>query len=294
MGLNNAAVTFLCAAKASGVDFTETVMLGRQGFYPEPAVLKRGLDALSLATPHDLLGKCRYAEPFFRLLGARNVASLDASAFEGASHVHDLNAPLPDALSEQFTAVFDGGTLEHVFNYPQAIKSAMQMVRVGGCFLQIAPANNYMGHGFWQISPELIYRIFSAGNGFRVHLVLLHERDRGWYAVDDPKDTGGRIQLSNKHPTYILTIAERIGSPEIFAKAPQQSDYVPRWNGVGPHGPLSPGARLRRSVAKRVNRLFPRPFDRPYFRQLTEAELLSGATTMRRSEAALLTQSVLP
>ena len=55
--MNNAAVTFLCAAKASGVDFSETLMLGRQGFYPDREVLRRGLDALRITAPNNLLGR---------------------------------------------------------------------------------------------------------------------------------------------------------------------------------------------------------------------------------------------
>jgi hypothetical protein len=74
-----------------------------------------------------------------------------------------------------FSVVYDGGTIEHVFNAVQAFKNGMEMVRVGGHFIQVNPANNFMGHGFWQFSPELIYRVFSAENGFNIRGVFLHE-----------------------------------------------------------------------------------------------------------------------
>ena len=45
---------------------------------------------------------------------------MDASAFEGANFVHDLNNPIPEELHCKYDAVVDGGTLEHVFNVPVA------------------------------------------------------------------------------------------------------------------------------------------------------------------------------
>jgi hypothetical protein len=88
------------------------------------------------------------------------VVTLDNSAYEGAAIVIDLNAPLPDALKNRFTAVIDGGCLEHIFNFPQAIKNSMEMLSIGGHFLGITPANNFCGHGFYQFSPGALFSHF--------------------------------------------------------------------------------------------------------------------------------------
>ncbi len=234
MGLDSAAVEFLCAAKSMGVDFSSTLMVGRQQFFPQAETLARMAAVLGLQfDAASLLKESPYSEPFFSLLGAGEIASLDASDYESASRVHDLNAPLPDDLVERFSLVFDGGTLEHVFNLPQAYANCMRMVRVGGHFAQVTVANNFMGHGFWQISPELIFRVFSPENGFRTECVLLHEvvPNGAWYVVRDPQAVGGRVELVNSVPTYILTLAKRTERAEIFAKPPQQSDYVTIWDG---------------------------------------------------------------
>ena len=66
----------------------------------------------------------------------------------------------------------------------------MQMVRVGGHFMQLTVANNFMGHGFWQLSPELIYRIFTEDNGYRIECVLLHEVIAGRRLVCRPRPEG--------------------------------------------------------------------------------------------------------
>jgi hypothetical protein len=78
------------------------------------------------------LGWQVWSDPFFKLLGASQVGPIDVSAYQGASIIHDLNEPIPGALHERFDVVFDCGTLEHIFNVPVALKSYMDMVRVGG------------------------------------------------------------------------------------------------------------------------------------------------------------------
>src|SRR5262249_13058363 len=118
-----------------------------------------------------------YCEGFLKRLGASEVVSVDASDYEGASVVHDMNQPVPASMYESFTAVIDSGTLEHVFNFPVAVKNCMEMVSRGGHFLGITPANNLMGHGFYQFSPELLYRIFSPANGYQIRKLMICENN---------------------------------------------------------------------------------------------------------------------
>lgn len=110
------------------------------------------------------------------LTGATEVVSINMSDYQGSSIVHDMNLPLaekrPD-LAEEFDLVIDGGTLEHVFNFPVAVANLMFLVRKGGHVLSANPANNLSGHGFYQFTPELMHRIYSGTNGFRVDHVLL-------------------------------------------------------------------------------------------------------------------------
>lgn len=310
MGLDTPSVKFLCAAKRLGVDFTTTAMIGRQVFFSNTTAVARVFSALGVEENADNFvreNNHSFAEPYFRLLGARSIISLDYSPYEAATNLHDMNLPIPDSLRERFTAVHDGGTLEHVFNAPQALKNCMEMLQIGGHFLQVSPANNYMGHGFWQFSPELVFRVFAPANGFRIRAVLLHEvvPDGKWYTVTDPDRTHSRVELCNAVQTYILTVAQRVAAAEIFATPPQQSDYVALWK-ASPEKPFEPGADPVRpsllsqaSVAAKqsLGHLPPRlkkalraawtPLPRrrarptqgfvlPYYRQITEEQLLRG------------------
>ena len=308
MGLEETSVKFVCAAKSHGVDFGHTLTLGRQGLYVRPGAIKQVFAALGVnLDASDFLRSNTYAEKFFHLMGAECVESIDMSSYEGATHVHDLNLPIPNSLRCRYSVVYDGGTLEHVFNLPQALKNCMEMVRVGGHFLQSNCANNFMGHGFWQFSPELLFRTFSESNGFRTEAVLLHEilpdrgwisRDESWYAVSDPDELRQRVELRNSFSTGIVTIAKRIAEKPIFDTFPMQADYQTAWeqharnqatSAASATSHASKSSRRRRiplpSAIKRpvrlcINRLrtsIPsNPFHRPGYTRICERDFLRG------------------
>ncbi|MGE4017445.1 MAG: hypothetical protein AB7E82_13965 [Cyclobacteriaceae bacterium] len=169
----------------------------------------------------------RYAESFFRNLGAKVIDSIDASAYESASIIHDMNKPIPPEMFLKYSVVFDGGSLEHIFDFPTAIANCMNMVRLGGHFIGSVPANNLFGHGFYQFSPELFFRIFSMQNGFITKRVLLYfnEPDSNIYQVTDPATVKNRVKLMNAKETYMLVIAQKTGYIKPFVSKPQQSDY---------------------------------------------------------------------
>lgn len=206
--IDAAAEIFLRACAQRGVDFSRTLMLGRQQ-----------------------VSDLSYAEEFFRGLGAHAVDSLDASDFEGATVIADLNHPLPQDLRRRFTAVFDGGTLEHVFDIATALRSCLDCVELGGHYIAISPANNWPGHGFYQFSPELIFRCLSPDAGYEIRGAFVAElrRRQRWFAIPDPKSLGRRLYWRNRLPTHIVVVARRDRLVDLESYVPQQSDYLRRW-----------------------------------------------------------------
>jgi SAM-dependent methyltransferase len=252
MGLDTPAVKWLFGAKARGVDFSELATLGRQAFFPEPNSLQSIFDRLSLGLDAQafLRESDGYAEKFFRILGAGQVTSFDKSDYQVASSLHDMNAPIDASLKNRFSVVLDAGTIEHVFNFPQAIRNCMDMVKVGGHFIQVTVANNFIGHGFYQFSPELMYRVFSQENGFEAEAVVLHEMFAAgkWYRMHDAVALGHRVELTTRSPSYLLTLARKTADVPVFAAWPQQSDYVVMWQAFATGSPAPPprsGAALR-------------------------------------------------
>ncbi len=235
MGLDINAVRFLIAAHQRGVRHRDVLMLGRQDLNVYPAAMVKELRKHGLPADEFLSNdpaKVRYAEPVFRALGATSVQSMDASSFEGAEHVHDLNQPIGAELKEKFDLVYDGGTLEHIFNFPQALKNCMEMVRVGGHVMMHTITNNWCGHGFYQFSPELFFQAFSAPNGFVVERMVAHIVGPygRWYEVSDPERIRQRVEVVNTLPLHLWVEARRVAVNPVFEAAPQQSDYTPRWD----------------------------------------------------------------
>lgn len=196
-----------------------------------------------------------------------------------------MNNAIPDDLAGRYSLLIDGGTLEHVFDVPQAARNGAKMLKVGAHFLPINGANNFTGHGFYQFSPELFFRIFSPENGFEVESMILTEAndDAVWYEVADPAKVGFRVQLINKARVYLMMRARKVADVEMFARPPQQSDY----RDIAWQSPNALGDRrfLRRLLPQRVvEQFFPR-FARIASRRFYQATrrhfAVPGLTTIR-------------
>jgi hypothetical protein len=137
--------------------------------------------------------------------------------------------------------------------------------------------------------------------------VLLHEVKPGgaWYLVQDPQQFGDRVELCNRDSTYIVSVARRLATADIFASPPQQADYTAAWNRRADAAP--PPARRRDMpwpfIPRSLKRLIPWPvkgavkgglkrlrdltkppdfpppgrnFQQACYRRITEAALLHG------------------
>lgn len=268
-------------------------MIGGQWLVAAPEVIA-AVAKIHSATVLPRASDDPFAETFFAMLEAKRIDSLDFSTFEGATVQHDLNQPLREQLRGQYDVVFDGGTLEHIFNFPLALKSCMELVRPGGHFVQVTNANNFMGHGFWQISPELMYRAMSPANGFQMIAVMVRELHQGgrnpdlrgrFHIARDPDALGWRVELRNSRPTYIVTIARRTAGVPIFAEPPQQSDYQRLWNtgdGVREGAVATGGMRrraidaIRKIVPAELERALRSPLANKAYAPLTDDDVMRG------------------
>lgn len=229
MAIERNCAMLMLKARRDGAGFGRSLMLGHQGL---------GMDAGAYEAFHRACGtrpvspRPAFADDLFTALGASRVDVMDFSDYEGANLLHDLNQPVPLAWHGQFDVVVDGGTLEHVFNVPVALRNAMELLRPGGRLLSATIPNNWCGHGFYQFSPELFFRVLSPENGFRVEGIYMAEVDGSrWWSVRDPALARQRVELVNDRPVYLLVQAVRESVVPVLAKTPQQSDYVAAWSG---------------------------------------------------------------
>jgi SAM-dependent methyltransferase len=234
MGLDLNSVQFLLRARKQGVCFGSVLTIGRLKLDVFPGKMRQLLQQHHLPDePFREEGNLGgFAEEFFHCLGARTVQSLDASPYEGAALVHDLNQPIPNDWKERFDVVCDGGTLEHVFNFPVALRNCMELVKVQGYLFLDSPGNNWFGHGFYQFSPELFYQALSEENGYEVVDMIAHAAgpQARWYKVADPRILRSRVELISYTLIHLLVQARRKEVVELFRRMPQQSDYSTMWD----------------------------------------------------------------
>jgi hypothetical protein len=137
------------------------------------------------------------------------------------------------------------------------------MVKTGGHLILLTPANNYFGHGFYQFSPELFYRVLSRENGFEVVRMIGLEDGLGrssllgvkynfyikgpWFEVRDPAEVRKCVTLVNHNPVCLFVLAKKVSREDLFKTPPQQSHYVAQWEackGADPFGQSSFGRRV--------------------------------------------------
>lgn len=274
VGLDTNGVKFLLYCNHVGVDFSRTAMIGRQNLH----LNKQELLRLMLSFNHQLTDSqmesilssgSGFAEPFLARLGGKTIHSFDKSDFENATDLHDMNLEIPEKYKGKYSMVLDAGSLEHVFNFPVAIKNCMEMVCLGGHFLSITPMNNFVGHGFYQFSPELFFSVFTQNNGFElVHLLAIEDRPNAkWYSVKSPIQLKRRVTLCNSVQSYLLVMARKVADANIFRSQPQQSDYVAVWENeesgrtMTPEIPISGDSTNKKSFAI-LKAVMPRPVKR--------------------------------
>ena len=224
MGIDVHGLNFLRYAKTKKL-FGSVMTIGRQGLHVTEPMIKE-----IFHTNSDYKNQKYCEELLTKYFGAIDVESLDNSNYEGASHVHDMNQPLPTNLVRRFDTVFDGGCLEHIYNAPQALKNCSLLCKPGGQILHVLPANNLCGHGFWQFSPELFFSLYSKNNGYIDTQVFIADlyNTKQWYQVKEPTN-GQRVNVMSANSLYVLV--RTVLKDGVFNHSNvQQSDYVFEWD----------------------------------------------------------------
>jgi len=260
MGIDIDTARFLLTRRREKASFERCATLGRQHYYVSNSETRILLKEFGLS-PNDFPNLFpkeypTYSEAFWQLLGAKTLHTIDASNFEGATHVHDMNQPVPDSWRAAYDVVCDIGTLEHIFNFPAAIRNSLEMVQRGGYFFAQTPANNFFGHGFYQFSPELFFRVLSPANGFQIEHCVAVEYGvrRRRFAVTDPEAIRARVTLINPAPVALSVWARRVEIVPLFRGTPQQSDYASAWAESATPGAVAVKNNLAPQTLLRVKR----------------------------------------
>jgi len=111
----------------------------------------------------DLSRNFVHAKTMFEAFGITEYLDMDKFDSDNPAVLHDLNDPIPADLKSRFGMVFDGGTIEHIFDVRQVMGNIVDMLRPGGCVVHLC--SFAIDHGFYGFSPLMFYDYYGA-NGF--------------------------------------------------------------------------------------------------------------------------------
>ena len=229
MGVCNTGLKLLLSNN-SYLDFSTSCSIGRQELRASEIFLKLICDSKNIILENY---KISYLDELINNFACNKFDSIDYSNFEGSNIIHDMNKAISSDLYFKYSFVFDGGTLEHIFNVTEAIKNSMLLVKPGGHYIGVHPCNNQSGHGFYQFSPEFYFRVFNEENGFIIKKAFVYKakvNNKCVQEISDPSSVNSRVSLISLCPLNLFIIAERVNEIVPFKTFPIQSDYELLWN----------------------------------------------------------------
>ena len=221
MGLDIHALNFLLIYKRKKLK--DTVTIGRQSLHLEEDTLRKFIE-LKSNYKHNLFSE----ELLKKYFNAKKVDSIDISAFEEATIIHDMNQMIPKKYHKKFDTVINYGSLEHIFNFPVAIMNCSLMLKPGGQIFHIFPANNFCGHGFYQFSPELFSSLYNKKNGYTQTDIFIGDLSdyKNIYKVKIKKRHRINIMSKNETNLFVRTIKNKNFSHSNI----QQISYLDEWS----------------------------------------------------------------
>jgi len=155
--------------------------------------------------------------------GATDVDAIDSDPNAGDAMKIDLNKPID--FNDNYSAVINHGTAEHVFNIANVFKVMHDACEVGGMMIHESPFTGWTSHGFYSLQPTLFFDV-ARENGYEMVLVATeHLRSRTfaeWKSHDDILAAKFCDQLSDH---LMLFVAMRKVRDEAF-RIPTQGIYA--------------------------------------------------------------------
>lgn len=221
-------LTALMAVRAisSSMGLGRVLTLGRQELHVNHAEVRWA--KLAQYQSSKIQGK--FAEEcLLGAFGAEIVDSIDASNYQNATFIIDLNEDIPSRMLGKYDTVLDFGTSEHIYDIRQVFKNVSDAVKVGGQIVHILPTNGFSGHGFYQFSPEFFFSTYSESRGFQSTKVFVVNplNPYTWYQISSAP-LGERTDVYSAGPLYVVCFTKK--SCGASQKSVQQSDYLTAWD----------------------------------------------------------------
>jgi SAM-dependent methyltransferase len=172
--------------------------------------------------------RLKFCDNLLLAMGAQSVESIDYSDYEQPTYVADFGRPL--AIDKRFDTIIDAGSLEHIFDIGTALQNIHQLLKPHGRVVHVLPVNNLNGHGFWQLSSDLMYSIYSKANGYdgaEVYYISNYDYEV-WYRAPAPSP-GSRTEIVSLEPISLVCLAAKID--HVHERHVVQPFYSNAWTG---------------------------------------------------------------
>ncbi len=103
-------------------------------------------------------------------LGYGRYVELDIN--DRADIVWDMNTPIASEFEESFDALYDGGSLEHIFNPYQGAINMLKMAKTGGKIIHSQGIGDITDHGYWTFSPSFLIDFYQS-NGCKLRNIFI-------------------------------------------------------------------------------------------------------------------------
>jgi hypothetical protein len=235
MGIAKIAYSLLAELKRDYPDLGGIVLqLGRQNVMVNPIKIFDILNHFGIKSSIDLNLRDRSDVNdifLFKSLGFDSVESIDFDDYEKPTYTHDFNYPIPESFHEKYDAIYDGGTTEHIFNFPESLRNIYKMLKVGGVIMHASPSNDYVDHGFYAFSPTVFYDYYRA-NGFEIIKSCIFEvkplTNKCVVYEYNPEKANFSIPRNGFGELLVWFVARKIDS-STCGVIPQQHMYVQTW-----------------------------------------------------------------
>jgi hypothetical protein len=147
------------------------------------------------------------------LLGSSKTQCCDISPYENPDFLLDLNKPVKKSLYNNFNNIVDPGTLEHLFNIPQALDNYSKMLKKNGYLVISTTCSNLIDHGFYSFSPTLFFDYFEC-NGFKIIKCYLKEYSPYLFELNSSiyeyMDRGPEIPFISNKAVEVIVFAQKL------------------------------------------------------------------------------------
>lgn len=189
--------------------------------YPSPQLF----GSISKIIPEiESVSRDGFSEAFLKdHLKASKVSVGDVDAYQGADLIVNLNKPVESDLIDKFDTLIDFGTLEHLSNLTCAIENYFKLLKPGGFYCFLLPANNWLDHGFFQFSPTF-FTDFCAQNDGIVGRDLFYVCSNRLLHFSESDHYIRRVLAKTSQPVFIGGLIEKI-TPNVCLDL-LQSKYI--------------------------------------------------------------------